>query len=81
MSPGLQSLLAEAYDLAQVKQNHIGAVASVKVALAKDDGLAKEAEAEGVRLAQVIAARGRGDHVSMVLNRILTAALAKGDQP
>ncbi len=85
MSPALDSALARAYDLDQVQSNSTGAVADIKAVLAQDADLAKEAIVERDRLAQVVAAREsggqHGDHASLILSRLLNAALAEGEVP
>ena len=80
MSPALETLLARAYQLDQLQHDPATAIGELKKAMGDDAALRTEAKAEHARLAQVVAAReqgGRdGDHVSAVLAKILTGALA-----
>lgn len=84
MPLALQDVLGRAYDLAQAQGQEAAAVQMIKDALATEPALSQQASDERDRLAQVVSAREmggqHGDHVSMVLSRVLTKALAKGEQ-
>ncbi len=79
MSPALETLLAGAYQLRQLQHNDPGGVAHLRDGFADDAALKIEAEIERARLDDVIRAREsggkHGDHVSLVLGRLLGQAL------
>lgn len=82
MALSLAGILADAYQLSQVQGQEAAAVQMVKDALATDAALAQQASNERDRLLLIVGAREmggqHGDHVSMVLSRVLTKALTKG---